>query len=144
MPTLFEWILIAIGGMKHSCWVDSYSCLDCGVDVFVCIHFLVFTIPFMSFRSASSHGLDGNDVSIPSAVISQMSPFQMFQKYIPVVCVFVIPVSVCFSLVRPSQFVGLIVHPQTVTLFSLSKIILTTFSSHFLSLVVIGIFLGGS
>ena len=91
----------------------------------------------------NSRGWNGENETASSAVISQMNPFQRFQKYVPVVCVFVIPVRVCLSLIRLSQFVGLIVHPQTVTLLSLSKIILTTFSSHFLSLVVIGILLGG-
>ena len=58
------------------------------------------------------------------------------------VCVFGIPVCLCGVWILISPFLGLIDRPQTVTLFSPSKIILTTYSSHLLSFVVIGILLG--
>lgn len=59
------------------------------------------------------------------------------------VCVFDIPVCLYEEWILFSPFLGLIDRPQTVTLFSSSKIILTTFTFHLLSFVVIGILLGG-
>ena len=59
------------------------------------------------------------------------------------VCVFDIPVCLYGEWILFSPFLGLIDRPQTVTLFSSSKIILTTFTFHLLSFVVIGILLGG-
>ena len=120
MPTLFEWILVAIGAMKHSRRIDSHSCLD-GVDVFVTIHDSLSIVWMIPTSIWLDRDLSGRNESTPSAVISIMNPFQIFQKYIPVVCVFVIPVGVHLSCCSLSLLLGLIVRPQTVTRFFSQK-----------------------